>query len=168
MTDAPDQAPTREKTDTTERSQSDGMLRAAVIGNLLLAVPGVAGVVGLVPFALLILSSPGDRTYLLSVFAFLAVAAVGFYLLVGYRRELSHRGPLPDWFWWLSAGYNGIGAALAAAGMTGHMVNLNLFFGLSSPVYPAVALVWTGFMTAFSVSSARRRGVSTGGGAADQ
>lgn len=162
VTDAPDRTPTPDEADA-EPAQHDAMLRVAVVGSLVLAVPGAVGAIAIAPLVPVVLTYGNHWAYPVYLLVLILVPVVGFYLLVGYRRELRHGGSVPRWFWGLSAGYNGVGAALAATNAGGLMQKL---FGTAGPspsgyvpVYPtlaAVVLVWTVGMTVLSVSRARR------------
>jgi len=151
---------------------ADRSLRVAAVVSSILALPGIAGFVGLVQLAL-VMGSYGDPTSstnlptLLGILAALAVPPVGFYLLVGYWRAVRGSAPARNArrFWWLSAGYNGAGAALAAGGVLMDVLGWGVlgYFWLA-----ALTVGWTVFMVRLSISYARQSPMALSQGPIDR
>lgn len=151
---------------TDDLLEDDRWFRIAVTGSLVLAIPGAMGAVGLVLLLMLAVTGPPDPNVVAGTLAAMVGAATGFYLLVGYRRDRAHSVRAARRLWWLSAAYNGAGAALSAVQLVGHA--LHALHGLTlAPVLmlgtnPArlilviAGLFWTLFMATISVSRARQ------------
>ncbi len=137
---------------------------AAAAVSTLLAIPGISAAAGLLYLLAVIVSfgvpsSGEDILFVGGVLLALVFPPVGLYLLAGYWRAARRHAPSaqPRRFWWLSAGFNAVGAAATVIAAFGGA------FDRSGLLVTPVGLAWMGFMIWLGTT----RAAAAGGGPAE-
>ena len=136
-------------------TRPSGRIWLAAVGSSLVAIPAALFTLFLASAFLSSLTraeSPSAEEAVRSVVGLVAVfgpIAFGFYLLAGYWRVALGRTIKGRWFWFSSAGYNAIGAAVMAAAFVIEVTGGNA--GVDTEM-SLLFVCWTGFMVWLGIS----------------